>query len=72
MPGFFKLLLLKTKEINVKDVFPEGHKIQGEGPWIVEPVSKSPPMHLLLYGIFCLSPNLQEMQEWGASVWKII
>lgn len=25
MPRFFKLLYLKTKEINVKDVFPEGH-----------------------------------------------
>jgi hypothetical protein len=33
MPGFFKILHLKTKEMNVKDVFPEVHKIQEIGTW---------------------------------------
>lgn len=28
MPGYFKILHLKTKEINVKDVFPGGHKTE--------------------------------------------
>lgn len=45
MPGFFKLLSLKTKEIHVKDVLPAGHKAHGEGTCIIGPVSRSPPMH---------------------------
>ena len=27
------MLHLKTNEINVNDVFPEGHKTKGEGTW---------------------------------------